>query len=65
MQTLRAQEGVVQVQVGGEEFWKITLLNHLQKDGHGCGQSLVISVKGAEDKYGGFDLLLVYQVALI
>lgn len=35
VQALGGQEGVVQVQVCGEELWEIALLDHLQKHG-GC-----------------------------
>lgn len=45
---LRAEEGVVQVEVGGEELWEISLLDNLQEHGCSCQQPLFLPGGGGE-----------------
>lgn len=47
---LRAEEGVVQVEVGGEELWEISLLDNLQEHGCSCQQPLFLPGGGGGER---------------
>lgn len=50
MLALRGEECVVQVQIGGEELWEVTLLDHFKEHGHCGGKPLLVPVQAEVDK---------------